>query len=358
MTGKEYKYLKARSQAGPVLQKNPVRLNLNESSLDLPLSLKNKIWRRLKNLSWNRYPEEENQELLTALANYCHQPAENILPGNGSNELIEALIKSIAPDGLIIIFRPSFSIYSRQLRVTGKNFVEIKLDLDKGYAAGTWLDEKIPSADLIFIDCPNNPVGCVISSELLKEILNRAKGLVVVDEAYAEFSEFSYISWVQQYDNLAVLRTLSKAFRLAGARFGYLISAKSNIDRIKKARLPFSVGIFPQAAALVAINEREFILKQVKKIKKERERVFNCLSKLSQFKPLPSRANFLLVQSKRLSAREVSSKLQAMGVLVRIFDLPELKNYFRVTIGSRPENDIFLESIYSLERESQNATRG
>ncbi len=348
MMSKEYCSIKDGQQINLFRRKKTIRLNLNESSLDLPLSLKDKVWQHLRDLKWNRYPDEENKILLSALADYCHQPPENILPGNGSNELIETLINSVSPEGLIIIFRPSFSIYSRQLEVMRKNFAEIKIDLEKGYAIGGWL-KKIPSAELIFIDSPNNPLGCVISNELLKEILQRARGLVVVDEAYAEFSGQSYISWVSQFENLAVLRTLSKAFSLAGVRFGYLVSTKSTIDRLKKVRLPFSVGIFQQTAALVAIKERQLILERVEKIIKERERVFSYLNKLSNFKPLPSRANFLLVQTKKISAKDVFSKLKAMGILVRIFDTPELKNHFRVTIGTRRENDVFLQAIYYLE---------
>lgn len=357
MRHREYDSIKTRPRLNLFRQNIMIRLNLNESSLDLPVSLKDKIWRRLRNLNWNRYPDEENQELLSALADYCHQPPENILPGNGSNELIATLFNSISPEGLVIIFRPSFSIYSRQLRAMRKNFIEIRIDIKKGYVPGAWL-EKIPSAELIILDSPNNPIGCVISSDLLKEILHRARGLVVVDEVYAEFSELSYIRWIRQFENLAVIKTLSKTFRLAGARFGFLISTKSNIDRLKKVRLPFSVGIFQQTAALVAIKERKIILQQVEKIKKERERIFSVLNTLSNFKPLPSRANFLLVQTKTLRAKDVYLKLKAMGILVRIFDTPELENYFRVTIGSRRENDIFLQAIYYLEQEHKYEKRG
>ncbi|MDI6846300.1 MAG: histidinol-phosphate transaminase [Candidatus Saccharicenans sp.] len=352
MRPREYDPIKTQPRLNLFRQNTIIRLNLNESSLDLPVSLKNKVWCRLRNLNWNRYPDEENQELLFALADYCHQPPENILPGNGSNELIATLFNSISPEGMVIIFRPSFSIYSRQLRAMRKNFMEIRIDIKKGYVPGAWL-EKIPSAELVILDSPNNPIGCIISSDLLKEILHRARGLVVVDEAYAEFSELSYTSWVRQFENLAVIKTLSKAFRLAGARFGFLVSMKPNIDRLKKVHLPFSVGIFQQTAALVAIQERKIILQQVEKIKKERERIFSVLNNLSNFKPLPSRANFLLVQTKTLRAKDVYLKLKAMGILVRIFDTPELENYFRVTIGSRRENDIFLQAIKFLEQEQK-----
>ncbi len=331
---------------------NLIRLNLNESSLDLPLALKEKVWDRLKYINWNRYPEEENPQLLSALANYCEQPPENILPGNGSNELIQTLMNASFSSGPIVFFKPSFSIYSHQARVLKKSFLEIPHNLEKGYEPGPWL-KKLSSAGLILIDSPSNPLGCVIGQELLREILKKARCLVVVDEAYAEFSSINYLPWVQQYDNLVLLRTFSKAFRLAGARFGYLIAQKFIVEKLRQIRLPFSVGIFQQVAASLVLEKKKLISQQIERIKMERQRIFHHLRQLTLFQPLPSQANFILVKSKTFTAAEVFSRLKAKGILVKTFEWPELKNFFRVTVGRRTENNIFLKEIIRVEQEGK-----
>lgn len=333
--------------------KKLIRLHLNESSLDFPLFLKKKAFERLMAIRWNRYPDELYRTLAQALADYCRVKRENIAVGNGSNDLIQNLIKTFGADGKIVLFRPSFSIYSREARVQNKNFIEIPLQPGRGYQEGLWLEE-LSSASLVFLDSPNNPLGCSVSAELLRKILQRTEGLVVLDEAYAEFSGRSYCSWITGHKNLAVLRTFSKSFRLAGARIGYLIAQEEIISRLKNAQLPFPVGIFQLVAALTALEHKSMILTSLKNTKREKQRLYHRLKKLNNFKPLPSEANFLLIQSISLPAREIFSRLQEKGILVRIFEFPELQNFFRVTVSNRKENDFFIKEISRLDKEINN----
>lgn len=333
--------------------KKLIRLHLNESSSDFPLFLKKKVFERLMTIRWNQYPDELYRPLAQALADYCRVKRENIVFGNGSNDLIQNLIKTFGGDGNIVLFRPSFSIYSREARIQKKNFIEIPIQPGRGYEAGSWLEE-LSSACLVFLDSPNNPLGCSVSPELLKKILQRTEGLVVLDEAYAEFSDRSYCHWITGHRNLVILRTFSKSFRLAGARIGYLIAQEEITSRLKNAQLPFPVGIFQLVVALTALEHKSMILTSLKNIKKERQRLHHQLEKLNNFKPFPSDANFLLVKSNSLPASEIFSRLQEKGILVRIFELPELQNFFRVTVGSRKENDSFLKEISHLDKEINN----
>ncbi|MGC8893085.1 MAG: pyridoxal phosphate-dependent aminotransferase [Candidatus Saccharicenans sp.] len=326
-----------------------LKLNLNECSLDLPIWLKHQIFQHLKKINWNRYPEEDSG-LLTKLANLHGLKPANIIIGNGSNNLIVNLINAFGRPGQVIFFRPSFSLYSKMTQNMGLKYIEIPLNLEKGY------ESDIPTcllkrASLIFIDSPNNPGGFTISSQKLREILTISSGLVVVDEAYAEFSEISFTSWVSSYSNLAILRTFSKAYRSAGVRFGYLISQKKNIERLTCFCPPFSVGFFPQTVASLVLDNEQMILKEVEKIKAERIRVFNELKSSKFFSPLPSQANFLLIKSHKLNNCQISRELNKRGIIVRIFDFPELKHFFRVTIGKRSENDRFLKALNEIEKE-------
>lgn len=345
--------LKVGSKKG---QNRLLRLHLNESSLDLPPYLKHKILDHLKDLDWHRY-QEENPELLAKLAKDYRLKPGNVLIGNGSNDLIFNLINTFGQSGLIVLFRPTFSVYSKMAQSLGKRFIEIPINLEKGYEID--LNPRIlAEASLIFIDSPNNPGGFTVHPQKLREILDQSQGLVVVDEAYVEFSEASFATWVHRYSNLAIVRTFSKAFRLAGVRFGYLIGQKKVIERLRCSRPPFAVGIFPQIVANVILDNKQVIMKQVEEIKSERTRVFNQLKKSNLFSPLPSLANFLLIKSHRLSNRHIFRKLRDRGILVRIFDLPELRPFFRVTIGTSEENDFFLKALSEIEKEKGYGSSG
>ncbi len=333
-----------------------IRLNLNESSLDIPNGLKKKILEKLKKIKWNRYPDESNPELIQALADYCGVKEQNILLGNGSNELIQNIIRAFGDSGKIILFKPSFSIYAQEARIQQRLFLEFPLQPGRGYQAGSWL-EKLTSASLIFLDSPNNPLGCTISPKLLQMVLDKTKGVTVIDEAYVEFSDGSFCKWIRQHKNLIVLRTFSKAFRLAGARFGYLVASEEVVDRIRKVQLPFSVGIFQRVAALVAVSQKSLILKYAEKIKSERERLFHQLKDFKNFEPFPSKANFILIRSRKFSGEDVYNFLKQRGILVRIFDLPELSNFFRVTVGTAKENYYFLKALKSLDQETKNVKK-
>ena len=333
---------------------NLIRLNLNESGYPLPDWLKEKILSRLKNSAWHFYPSDHNFSLLSKLANYTgHQP-EGILPGNGSNELIQTIAYACCNSGdTLATLTPGFSVYKKVADLMDIKVIEIPLTPDLGFnlesiiAAGQ-------EARVIFLGSPHNPTGQTLSRSQIENILTQAKSLVVLDEAYAEFSGETSVPLLSRFANLLILRTFSKAFRLAGGRFGYALGQPDLIQALKTARLPFSVGLFQQTAAEILLEEKDYLQNEIHQTIKERERLFNQLQAFKTIRPFPSKANFLLVESSCLAAEEIFHRLLNRGILVRIFrssEYPELKNRFRVTIGQPRENDRLLAALQEIEQE-------
>ncbi len=328
-----------------------VKLNQNESPFDWPPAIKEKILKKLEKASWNRYPQEENQELLTRLADYAGHSPEGILLGNGSNELIQTIICSFASQGdRILTIRPGFSIYKRVATTLDIETIEVGLKPDFSFDLQE-IAERAAAASLIFLASPNNPTGSMMSLEDIDYLLQKVDSPVILDEAYFEFSGITGQPLLKNYENLIILRTFSKAFGLAGARLGYLLGAPSVINQLKKARLPFSVGLFQQTAAEILLAENELVTDLIEKIKAERKRIYECLLSFKVFKALPSYANFFLLESSILNAYQIFNRLLERGVLVRWFDLPELADKIRVTIGRSEENDFLIEKLRDIEKE-------
>lgn len=334
-----------------------IRLNLNESAYPLPDWLKEKILGRFKTTNWHFYPSDNNSTLLSKLADYTgHQP-EGILLGNGSNELIQTIVYACGNSGdTIATVRPGFSIYRKVAELMNIRVKEIPLGEDLSFnLEGILASSK--EAKIIFLGSPHNPTGQTLSHTQIEKILTETKALVVLDEAYAEFSGETSIPLLSRYDNLLILRTFSKAFRLAGGRFGYLLGQPEIIKALKAARLPFSVGIFQQTAAEILLEEKDYFLNEIKKTVSERDRLFSILKEFKTLRPFPSKANFLLVESSLLTAEEIFHRLFNKGILVRIFHSPELKNRFRVTVGKPEENNLLLKTLLEIEREVLNGQK-
>ncbi|MGQ9800617.1 MAG: histidinol-phosphate transaminase [Candidatus Saccharicenans sp.] len=329
-----------------------IHLNLNESAYPVPDWIKEKIFASLKQADWHFYPSDNNWRLLSKLANYTGSRPESILPGNGSNELIQTIVYACCnSQEAIVTVKPGFSIYRKVAELMKIRVEEIPLQEDFGFDLERILKVS-KKARAILLGSPHNPTGQMLSPEQIETLLSRTRALVVVDEAYAEFSGQSSIPLISRFRNLIVLRTFSKAFRLAGGRFGYAVGEARLIKALKAARLPFSVGMFQQIAAEILLEEKDFFLKEIQKTIFERERLFKTLKQFKTFKPFPSQANFLFVVSTCLPARQIFQRLLHKKILVRIFNLPELNNSFRITIGKPEENDRLLEGLQEIEKEA------
>ncbi len=331
-----------------------IKLNQNESPSDIPSEIKEEILARLREHSWNRYPAGKPEELISMLSEYSNFPSSGIIVGNGSNELIQAVVcATCTSKDLIVTVHPGFPIYKRMASVLNIPIIEVPLkkdfsfDIDALISAGK-------DAQLIFLASPNNPTGNALPLEYIERLTTQTEGLVVIDEAYFEFHKQTAIPLIAQHQNLAILRTFSKAFRLAGLRLGYLLGRCDFVHDILKTRLPFSVGILPQIAGQVLLSRKDLLEKETQDIIRERERVFYLLTKIPGIRPFPSRTNFILFSCLSHLGREVFSRLRKQGVLVRPFSVQGMENLLRVTIGTPAENNVFLgklEKISGIELE-------
>lgn len=313
-----------------------VKLDANESPYRINITLNHEVLQRL-----NRYPDPEAKELKKAISKALKINAENILLGNGSDELIYYLITTFG--GPVLYPTPTFSMYGIISQALGEKNIGIPLNKDFDLDIDKMLNAlKKYNPKLIFLSSPNNPTGNCFSSERILKIISASKGIVVVDEAYQPFSsEKGFLPLLKDYRNLAILRTLSK-IGFAGLRVGFLMADKNLINEVNKVRLPFNLNTISQAMALEALKNKGIIESLVRKITSERERLFEELNKIDNISPYPSEANFILFKTKNANA--VYKRLIKKGVLVRNIG-GVIKNALRVTIGTPEENDQFLKTL-------------
>jgi histidinol-phosphate aminotransferase len=328
-----------------------VKLNQNENPWDMPTEIKRETFRRLEDRAWSRYPEFVPSSLIARLAEFSGWTADGTLAGNGSNELIQALLMVTVAEGKrVLISEPTFALYRQIATLLGGEVVSVPLSPDLTYDV-TALKEATETLDpdLTIICSPNNPTGCKIAEPDLVSLLNASNGLVVVDEAYIEFAGETVVPLLRQHQNLVVLRTFSKALAMAALRVGYLLTTPALAQEISKALLPYHLNFFSQTAAEVAIEMYTVsLIPLVKIILAERDRVFGELQRIPGLEPVPSRANFMIVRSS-IQPRRVFEELLRRGILIRdVTGYPMLQDYFRFGIGTPEENDLLLESLRDI----------
>lgn len=315
-----------------------VKLDANES----PYGFKgfNNI---VKNIETNRYPDPEAKKLKNIIAKEFSVKPENILQGNGSDELIYYLITTFG--GPVLFPEPTFSMYGIIAKSLGEKTIPIALnesfDLDIEQILSCIKKEK---PKLVFLSSPNNPTGNCFSSEKILKIIEKTaqKSLVIVDEAYQPFSsKKGFIPLLNDYENLVIMRTLSK-IGMAALRTGFLIAHVEIIEQINKVRLPFNLNSFSQAIACEILRKKELLNKYIKSICNERDRLFIEMLKIKEIKPYPSEANFILF--KVVNPEMIYQALLKNGVLVKNMN-SIIKGCLRVTVGTLKENNIFLMEL-------------
>ncbi len=329
-----------------------VKLNQNEAPEDVPAEVKERVIEKLRRAGWNRYPAGGPAELEEKLSGLTGFPVGGILAGNGSNELIQAaLAATCEPGDRVLTVRPGFAVYKR---VAGLLSLAIdEAPLDEGFrfdADGIIAGSR--GARAVVLASPNNPTGTSLSDADAGRIIRSFDGSVIIDEAYFEFHGRSVQGLVASHPNLIVLRTLSKAWRLAGARLGYLLGDEAVVRGIAKAKLPFSVGFFARIAGEALLESRDVLEVAAGRIVAERDRVFDALLGIPGIEPVPSSANFILFGTGRASGVEFFERLRKRGVLVRPFDDPALRRHLRVTIGTPREDDAFIDAARRVAAEA------
>lgn len=322
-----------------------IKLDANEGKNILFSDINKEGIRFGEDFDINLYPDNDATLLRTHIGNYLNINPDNIIAGNGSSEMIELVMKTfIDKDDIILSFIPTFSMYSIFSKIYSAKFVGIKSNDD----FSTNMDALIRIAKeikpkVIFLCNPNNPTGYLTDKNEIKKLLESVESIVVVDEAYIEFARDSMSEEISQYKNLIVLRTLSKALGLAGIRLGYMAACEDIIKVVKKVKSPYNLNSISQCIGIEALKNKDKILQYVEEVKTERDYLCRELIKLP-LKVYKSDANFIFFKS---DVAELGKKLQKEGILIRSFS-GELEGYYRVTVGSRWENEEFLKCFKEI----------
>jgi histidinol-phosphate aminotransferase len=342
--------LRGKSPYGAPQLAVPVRLNTNENPHPPTQALIDDVARSVREAAaeLHRYPDRDAVALRTDLAAYLSAQTstpltvENIWAANGSNEILQQLLQAFGGPGRSAIgFVPSYSMHPIIADGTRTEWQEAVRAKDFGFdveAAVAAVSERRP--DVVFIASPNNPSGQSVSLSDLRRLLDVVPGILIVDEAYGEFSsQPSAVSLVEEYPNrLVVTRTMSKAFAFAGGRLGYLVATPALVDAMLLVRLPYHLSVLTQAAARAALRHADDTLGSVATLSAERDRVSAELSRMG-FRVIPSDANFVLF-GEFADAPGAWQRYLDSGVLIRDVGIP---GYLRATTGLAEENDTFLE---------------
>ncbi len=323
----------------------PVKLNQNENPHDLPADIKEEVLARLRDRPWCRYPDFVPEALVAKLAVHAGWVPEGVIAGNGSNELLQALLAvCVAPGTQVATLDPTFSLYGLLVGVGGGRLLKIALNADLDFDSDA-LERAVRVADVSVLCSPNNPTGRQIPRPVVERLLTCARGLVVLDEAYVEFAPDAMGDLLARHRHLVIVRTFSKAMGLAGLRVGYLLGDPALVREVAKAKLPYNLNFFSQVAAEVALDHVDRIRPTVETLKAERTRVAARLRALPDVEPMPTDANFMLVRTPE-PPRRVFEGLLERGVLVRdVSGHPALAQYFRFNVGTPEENDLFLKAL-------------
>lgn len=290
----------------------------------------------------NGYPNTYSDGLRTALAELYGLEQDNFLVGSGSDEMLDVSFKTFTEWGDTCVSpTPSYTLYNYFVEMNGGKAVNVDLDDDFQLDVDAMLK---PKAKIMIMPSPNNPTGNCFRPKDIEEILNRSEGIVVVDEAYGEYAKDSMVKRVNEFDNLIVLRTFSKAYAMAALRVGYAIASKPVADMMTAVKIPYSLNKISEMAAIAAVKDQDFVRRSVELVNKERPYLDAGLRKLG-FETFPSDSNFILARSP-IDHVELVSGLKSKGILIRDFGTKRrTENCVRPTVGTRELNDLLLEKI-------------
>ena len=324
-------------------------LSANENPSDVAAEIRQEVKRELNKVQFNRYPDPLANELRDMIAEANGLDRDQVLMGNGGDELLfNVALCWGGPGRKFLNMPPTFSVYENNAQLTNTEVVNIPRRDDYS------IDEEAVLArvaegdiDYVIVTSPNNPTGDLASDAFVLKLLDATDALVLVDEAYFEFSRGTMRPYLAQHKNLLILRTFSKAFSLAGVRMGYLLGNAEVIREFLKVRQPYSVDSVSQAIARVVYRNRAKFEHGIMQIIDERTRVYQALCEIDGVTAYPSHANYILFHVE--GADVVWQKLYDQGILVRDFShAPLMEMCLRVSIGSPEENDRFLNALREI----------
>jgi histidinol-phosphate aminotransferase len=327
-----------------------IKLDAMENPYAWPQAMVDEWLEPLRGCEPNRYPDP-SAEALKAIIRTCNAVPDStqLLLGNGSDELIQIILMAVAGGNAVVLApEPTFVMYRHIARTLGLRFESVPLLPDTfGLDMEAMRDALLRFRPaVVFLAYPNNPTGNLFAAEDIVEILKLAPGLVVIDEAYAPFADASFMPMLTDYDQLLVMRTVSK-LGLAGLRLGFLAGAGAWIEQLDKLRLPYNINVLTQVSVEFALSRYDVLEEQARRICEDRTLLFAALSSLADVSVSPSRANFILFKLERADADVVHRGLKEHGILIKNLNPigGALANCLRVTVGTPAENASFIEAM-------------
>jgi histidinol-phosphate aminotransferase len=330
----------------PEIHDGVIKMDANENPYEFPGQVLEQIYKKLSSETFTRYPDPLAGELKQKLAVYAGVGPEKILAGSGSDELILNIIETLGPDAPVVVTNPTFSMYWVHSLVVGAKPLVVNRQPDFSVD----IDELCRVTEqngckAVFLCSPNNPTGNITPLSDLARLAGRVNALVVLDEAYGEFGGETAVPLLDQYPNIVILKTFSKAFGLAGLRVGYLLADPLVIKQFLKVQQPFNVNNFSQIAAATVLDFLPLFQQRIDQIIKDREIIFQALLSITGVSEvIPSRANYIMFKTVK-PADKVFQALLERKILIRNLNSPQLPGYLRVSVGTPEENKLFLQEL-------------
>jgi histidinol-phosphate aminotransferase len=323
----------------------PIKLNTNEN----PYPPSPKVAECLKSIDYDKlrlYPNPVADNLRKIIANLYAYSKENIITGNGSDDILTITIRSfVGEKEKIAYFEPTYSLYSVLAKIQNAVTVKIPLNENDNFKfpvqlldCKSELFSSIKDAKLFFITRPNAPTGTVFDIDLIEKFCSIFEGIVFIDEAYADFAEITCINLAKKYPNVIISRTLSKSYSLAGIRLGWGIANETIINGMMKVKDSYNINFVTQKLAIAALEDQTYFVETISKIKEARESLAKKLTNIG-FNVIPSQSNFLFVSPPDGNGKDIFNYLRGRNIIVRYFSGKVTEKYIRITIGTKEQID-------------------
>jgi histidinol-phosphate aminotransferase len=335
--------------------KKIVKMDFNENFAMSSEVIEKLLLEACRSVDVRAYPPPRGCMAAKAVSGFLGLSKSEVSVANGADEVMDLLMKVfVRRNSKVLVVEPTFPMYTFFTKLYGGKTITIMLKPDFGLDVDAILKKADRDTRLLFVCSPNNPTGNQFQQADIKKLLQEFNGLVVVDEAYGDFAGYSVINWTRDYDNLAVLRSFSKAFGLAGLRLGYLVANKSIVTYVQRVMDPFNLNVVTQQLITLALQNWSYFEERINFVVDERKWLLENLAQIDGITPYPSDANFILfkVTKNNLTSAIVKERLEKRTVLVKDRGhLPLLENCIRVTVGTRNMNITFLSALKELLEE-------
>lgn len=321
------------------------KLNANENPYGFPIDL---LASQLKKTKIAHYPDPAQKQIRQKIANYIKLEPDWILAGNGCDEVIDLLCRFLPKNSFIMIFPPTFAYYNHLIKLNRHQVLncprnsDFSIDLNSAQKIAS---QKNPT--VVFLCSPNNPTGNLVSEEELQFFLSW-DALIVVDEAYFEYSQKTYQNLLKKHKNLVILRTFSKFFGLAGLRLGYGIMQPKLQKKLLTLKYPYNINQVVEVALEVCFSNLKIFEAQRVQMQQTKSELLYALAQHPKLTPHCSEANFILCEVKDYAAKTLSKQLYQKGVLIRYFETKFLKNFIRISIGKPDQMKKFLTILQEI----------